>query len=434
MHCSAALRFAAAPRRKPLTYCALARESSLAIVEHDMKGTKGLCGPRRQPGPTSPEWNVCVVSTRLGQYDAVHSAPERGASHVSVLADDGSAFASLPSAVLHKIAIALSVLGIWMGVSTAAHAATVLKIGTLAPADSPWGKGFKRWAAEVAAGTGGALQLDFQWNGQAGDEVLMVEKIRSGQIDGAAVTAVGLGQTGVTDVLIFQLPGLFTNWNKLDQARNAVKDELEKQFASKGFTVLGWGDVGAAKTMSVGFEVHKPTDLQGKGVFFFAGDSVQPKIYSAIGGITPKQITVAEILPNLTSGAVNVLTVPPLAAEQLQWASRVTHISTQTIAFAIGAFIVSSARLSALPPAQKEVLLAKSREMSDQATLTIRKADAAAFARMKASKIAYDPTDDDRKAWTDVFVNVAKHLRGPVFNPAIFDKIVKIAQPPVPLL
>lgn len=315
----------------------------------------------------------------------------------------------------------------------AADAATTLKIGTLAPADSPWGKGFKKWASEIAAETNGDLQLDFQFNAQAGDEVLMVQKIRSGQLDGAAVTAVGLGQTGVTDVLIFQLPGLFSNWGKLDAARNAMKEELNKQFETKGFTVLGWGDVGAAKTMTVGFEVHRPADLQGKGVFFFAGDPVQPKIYSSIGGITPKQLTVSEILPNLASGAINVIVAPPLAAEQLQWASRITHISTQTLAFAIGAFILSSSKMNSLTAAQRDVLLKKSREMSDQATISIRNADAQAYARMKASKVSYDPSEGDRKEWTDVFVKVAKTLRGTVFTPAVFDKIVQIAQPPVQL-
>jgi TRAP-type C4-dicarboxylate transport system substrate-binding protein len=314
-----------------------------------------------------------------------------------------------------------------------APAATTLKIGSLAPADSPWGKGFKKWAAEVATATNGELQLDFQWNGQAGDEVLMVQKIRSGQLDGAAVSAIGLAQTGVTDVLIFQLPGLFTNWSKLDLARSAMKDEFAKQFEAKGFTILGWGDVGAAKTMTVGFEVHRPADLQGKGVFAIAGDPVQPKIYSAIGNITPRVLSVPEILPNLASGAINVLTVPPLVAEQLQWASRITHISTQTLAFAIGAFIMSSSRLQSMPANLREVLLTKAREMSDSATTTIRNADAQAYARMKVSKIAYDPTEADRKEWTDVFVKVAKSLRGTVFTPSIFDKVVQIAQPPVQL-
>jgi TRAP-type C4-dicarboxylate transport system substrate-binding protein len=335
--------------------------------------------------------------------------------------------------MFRKLVTTLGAVATVMAIAGGAEAATTLKIGSLAPADSPWGKGFKRWAADVAAATNGELQLDFQWNGQAGDEVLMVQKIRSGQLDGAAVTAIGLAQTGVTDVLIFQLPGLFTNWGKLDLARNAMKDEFGKMFEAKGFTILGWGDVGAAKTMTVGFEVHRPSDLQGKGVFAISGDPVQPKIYSAIGGITPRVLSVAEILPNLASGAINVLTVPPLAAEQLQWASRITHISTQTLAFAIGAFIMSSSRLQSLPAPLRDTLLAKAREMSDSATVTIRNADAQAYARMKASKISYDPTEGDRKEWTDVFVRVAKSLRGSVFNPAIFDKVVQIAQPPVSL-
>jgi TRAP-type C4-dicarboxylate transport system substrate-binding protein len=332
-----------------------------------------------------------------------------------------------------KLASMLGAAAVATAFTCGADAATTLKIGTLAPADSPWGKGFKKWASEISASTNGELNLDFQFNGQAGDEVLMVQKIRSGQLDGAAVTAIGLGQTGVTDVLIFQLPGLFSNWGKLDAARNAMKEELNKQFESKGFSVLGWGDVGAAKTMTVGFEVHKPADLQGKGVFFFAGDPVQPKIYSSIGGITPKQLTVAEILPNLASGAINVIVAPPLAAEQLQWASRITHVSTQTLAFAIGAFILSSAKMNALTAAQRDALMQKSREMSDQATISIRNSDAQAYARMKASKITYDPSEADRKEWTDVFVKVSKGLRGSVFTPAVFDKIVQIAQPPVQL-
>jgi len=120
-----------------------------------------------------------------------------------------------------------------------AEATTTLKIGTLAPGDSAWGKEFKKWAKAVSDDTNGELQLDFQWNGQAGDEVLMVQKIRSGQLDGAAVTAVGLAQTGVTDVLLFQMPGLFSNWGKLDAARNAMKGDFDTAFQSKGFTILG---------------------------------------------------------------------------------------------------------------------------------------------------------------------------------------------------
>jgi TRAP-type C4-dicarboxylate transport system substrate-binding protein len=314
--------------------------------------------------------------------------------------------------------------------ASTADAATTLKIGTLAPQESPWGKEFKKWANEVAADTHGEVQLDFQWNAQAGDEVLMVQKIRTGQLDGAAVTAVGLGQTGVTDALIFQTPGLFANWARLDAARDGLKDELNRQFDAKGFTVVGWGDVGAAKPLTVGFEVHHPIDLQGKSCFFISGDPVQPKVFSAIGGITPRQLTVPEVLPALTSGSVNVIVAPPLAAEQLQWASRVTNVSALTVAFAIGAVVLSSPRVQALPPPLRDALMARGAAMTDRLTHSIRNLDAQAFARMKASKTVSEPSDAERREWHDLFARVAAQLRGPVFTPAVFDRVVQLAGPP----
>ncbi len=327
-----------------------------------------------------------------------------------------------------RYVLALAAIGVTLGFGGYAQATTTIKIGTLAPQDSPWGKEFKKWANIVSTDTNGAVQLDFQWNGQAGDEVLMVQKMRSGQLDGAAITAVGLSQTGVTDVLLFQMPGLFANWGKLDNARNALKDEFNKAFESKGFTVGGWGDVGAAKTMTVGFEVHHPADLQGKACFFNSGDAVQPAIFSAIGGITPKQLTVNEILPSLGSGSINVVVAPPLAAEQLQWASRVTHISSQTVSFGIGAMIFSTARLQSVPQNLRDIVTARGNEMSARLTASIRNIDAQAYGRMKASKTSYDLSDGEKKEWNDLFSRVRQQLRGTTFTPALFDRVVQLAQ------
>jgi TRAP-type C4-dicarboxylate transport system substrate-binding protein len=328
-----------------------------------------------------------------------------------------------------KLVFTLAAVCLALGIAGSANATTTIKIGTLAPQDSPWGKEFKKWANVVSTDTNGEVALDFQWNGQAGDEVLMVQKMRSGQLDGAAITAVGLAQTGVTDVLLFQMPGLFANWGKLDTVRNAVKDEFNKAFEAKGFTVGGWGDVGAAKTMTVGFEVHHPADLKGKACFFVSGDAVQPAIFSGIGGITPKQLMVNEILPGLGSGAINVVLAPPLAAEQLQWASRITHISSQTFAFGIGALIFSTARLQGIPQNLKDILLTRGNEMNARLTTSIRNLDAQAYARMKSSKSSYDLTDGEKKEWNDLFVRVRQQLRGTTFTPALFDKVVQLAGP-----
>ena len=328
-----------------------------------------------------------------------------------------------------KLAIILAAIGTFTCAATSAQATTTIKIGTLAPQESPWGKEFKKFTKDVADMTKGEVQLDYQWNGQAGDEVLMVQKIRSGQLDAAAITAVGLAATGVSDVLAFQLPGLFPNWAKLDAARDAMKDDLGKAFESKGFTVLGWGDVGAYKTMSVGFEVRRPADLQKKNCSFIMGDAIAPKFFADIGGIAPKQVQVPEILQGLTNGSINVLTVAPLAAEQLQWASRVTHINTMTVQFGIGAMIMSNARFQSLPQAFKDVMASgPQKDMQARLAKSIRNLDAQAFARMKATKTVYEPTDAEKAEWKELFSRVRQELRGSYFTPAVYDRIVQLAQ------
>jgi TRAP-type transport system periplasmic protein len=322
----------------------------------------------------------------------------------------------------------VGVIAILLSLAGVALATTTLRIGTLAPRDSAWAKEFSEWASAVASDTNGEVLLDFQWNGLAGDEPLMVQKIRSGQLDGAAITAVGLAQTGVTDVLLLQMPGLFTDWAHLDTARNAMTNDFANQFEAKGFTVVGWGDVGAAKMMTVGFEVRPPTDLRGKGCFFNTGDAVQRAVFSAIGGITPKQLTVNEILLNLSNGAVNVLVAPPLAAEQLHWASRITHVGSSTLGFQIGAVIMSSARLQGLSQNLRNIVIARGSEMSVRLTASIRTLDADAYARLKSTKMTYELTSGEKTEWSDLFGRVRQQLRGRVFTPAMFDRVLQLAK------
>jgi TRAP-type C4-dicarboxylate transport system substrate-binding protein len=303
-----------------------------------------------------------------------------------------------------------------------------LKFATLLPQNSPWGRELKKWATLVASDTNGDLQIDFQWNGQAGDEILMVQKIRTGQIDGAIVSAAGLAQTGVGDALIFQMPGLFPDVGRLEAARAAVADDLEKEFEAHGYVLFGWGGAGELKTMTVGYEIHHPSDLRGKGVFIVPGDPVGPALFSIIGGITPRSLAVPDILPALSNGTVTFLTISPLLAEQLQFASRVTHVCADTVAFAVGGFLASGPRMLALPQRFKDVMKARGDGLQGKIEPLVRNMDVHAYERMKKNKTVYALTDAEKAEWKVVFDRVASQLRGSVFTPAIFDRVMKVAR------
>ena len=91
--------------------------------------------------------------------------------------------------------------------------------------------------------------MKFYAGGVAGDERDAVRKMRLGQINGAAVTAIGLGLIQ-PEVRVLELPMLINNYDELDYVRNKLDADLRKKFEDKGYVLLGWGDVGPVHIFS----------------------------------------------------------------------------------------------------------------------------------------------------------------------------------------
>jgi TRAP-type C4-dicarboxylate transport system substrate-binding protein len=311
--------------------------------------------------------------------------------------------------------------------ATEARAAEVIKIGTLAPAASPWGQVFNVWANAVSKKSEGALELQFFYNGQQGDEAAMVGKIKAGQLDGAAVTAVGLGKI-YKPILALQMPGLFTSWAKLDAARDVLKPEFEKGANDAGFTLVGWGDVGLVHVMSKGFAVKTPDDMKGKKPYMWRDDDSQPVIFQVIGGITPVPLNIPEVLPNLNTGAIDIVSSPALAAEQLQWSSKLDTVTEDVVACALGAVVLSNKRIEALPENLRAILLDTGRIAAGALTKRIRAEDDAAFGRLKGKMTVVKLEPDQRAKWDGIFKQVRQRLGQGVFPADLVAKIEGLAK------
>jgi TRAP-type C4-dicarboxylate transport system substrate-binding protein len=314
-----------------------------------------------------------------------------------------------------------------LGLGGEARAAEVIKIGTLAPASSPWGQVFRVWAEAVKKRSNEQLELQFFYNGQQGDEGAMVGKMKDGQLDGAAVTAVGLSKI-YKPILALQIPGLFTSWPKLDAARDTMKAEFEKGVSDAGFRLLGWGDVGAAHVMSKGFAVKSPEDIRGKKPYMWRDDIVAPVLFQIIGGVNPVALNIPEVLPNLNTGAVDIVIAPALAAEQLQWSSKLDTIVTEVAGMAIGALVLSGKRLDSLPEEQRNIINETGRVAAGALTKRIRDEDAQAFARMKGKMTVVDLSGDERTKWEGVFKQVRQRLSQGTFAPDLIAKLEGLAR------
>jgi TRAP-type C4-dicarboxylate transport system substrate-binding protein len=301
---------------------------------------------------------------------------------------------------------------------------TALKIGTLAPPDSPWGQVFKVWKRAVSERSAGAIDLQFFWNGQQGDDRAMVAKIRTGQLDGATLAGAGLGEID-KQVLVLQLPGLFREWSKLDAARNDMHAGFDASFDRQGFKVLGWGDVGRAHSMSKGFQARVPADIKHRRTFYLPGDPIAPIVFSLIGDVTPRQVSVPEILPGLTTGSIDVVTAPALVAEQLQWANRLDNLGDGVAGIGIGALVFSKARYASIPADGQTIIADTGRVAGEALSRRIRAEDDAALTRLQARMTHYALTAAEKAEWEKLFVETARRLRGGVFDAQIFDEAVR---------
>src|SRR5262249_25796432 len=122
-----------------------------------------------------------------------------------------------------------------------------IKIATLAPSGSSWAKIMESSSARLERETAGRGKLRFYLNAAQGRQADLGRRIKLQQLDGAALSAVGLGMLD-PEVLVLQLPYLFTTDAQIDRVRADIGPDLERGLEAAGVTLVAWGDVGWVAT------------------------------------------------------------------------------------------------------------------------------------------------------------------------------------------
>jgi TRAP-type C4-dicarboxylate transport system substrate-binding protein len=95
---------------------------------------------------------------------------------------------------------------------------------------------------------------------------------------------------------------------------------------------------------------------------------------------------------------------------------------------AIGALVLSSKRLDALPEDMRNVLLDTGRIAANALTRRIRAEDDAAFARMKGKMTVVSLSADEKAKWDAIFKQARARLKQGVFSPDLVDKLEALAR------
>ncbi|GMV13480.1 MAG: TRAP transporter substrate-binding protein DctP [Polyangiaceae bacterium] len=300
-----------------------------------------------------------------------------------------------------------------------------LRVGTLAPKNSAWGKVFKVWQKALSQKSGGKLELEVYYNASQGMEDTMVSKMKTGSLDGAALTSVGMSRI-TKDVMVLQLPGVVDSWDLLDKVRADLAPELEKRFEKEGFQVVGWGDLGLIRQWTRGFELRRPSDLKGRRPLVWRNEPIGPAIYTSIGGVVPTPLSPTEVLPALRAGKIEALNAPALAAEQLQWTPYLDHVSSTASVCAIGGTVFRKKALDDLPKDLQTIFWDLQKRATQVNKDRVRKQDAQAYTRIAKKMKVVDLSSADREEWRKVIVPALKQLGQGTLSGELVERVLKL--------
>ena len=326
-------------------------------------------------------------------------------------------------ALVSSVGLAAALLFAPLPTGRAGEAAT-MRIATLAPESSGAGQIFRMFDQSVRKRTGDRIQMRLYAGGVAGDERDVLRKIKLGQLEGAAVTSIGLGQI-VRSVLILQMPGLFNNREQVSKVRKELASEFQAQFGSAGYTLLAWGDVGDRRIFSKR-PVMSPSDYKSLRPWVWREDPISAEFMSLIGanGIA---LGLPEVFAALQTGMVDTITATAVSALGLQWFRFVGHMSKSTGEPVVGACVVSKKWMEALPPDVREGLreVTKSFGIELQTKVKIEDDKAAETLRKRGMK-EFDMMAQ-RSDWEPVLTKLANNMIGKLYTKDLFTRVYTVA-------
>jgi TRAP-type C4-dicarboxylate transport system substrate-binding protein len=284
-----------------------------------------------------------------------------------------------------------------------------VRLATLAPSGSPWMEVLDKAANETKEKTGGRVTLKYFEGGQQGDERDFVRKINLGQLDGAAVTAVGLAMIDES-IRVLELPMMFESAEEFDYVADKLWPYFQAKFEKKGFKLNDRGEVGWIYFLSKS-KVEKVSDLQGLKLWMWGDDQLVGAVFKKLG-LNGVPLGVPEVDAALTSGKIDACYGSPVAAVALQWYSKVKFMTSMPMSFAMGATVVSIKAYNKLSPQDAKILEDVSRVNSKKLRKTIRKSneDAKGTMSRKGVTVVNTPVamiDQFTKASTEIWQELA---------------------------
>ena len=311
--------------------------------------------------------------------------------------------------------------------SVSAAATTTIRMASLAPAGSSWDKVFRAWGNSLKQQTGGAVEFKFYPGGMAGDENLVITKMKKGDLDAAGLTSIGLSQIA-RPLSILQMGGTVQNYKQLNYVRTQLGPDFETMFQKEGYHLLGWGDAGFGRIFSKK-PILMPSDYKSVRPWVPRDEAVFSAFMDIIGA-NKVPLGIPEVFPMLQTGMIDTVVVSAIAAVALQWFRYVTHVSKEANVAIVGATLVREELFKSIAPEHQKVLVETGKKAHAALVAQVQVEDVKAYKTLLGrGMIEFETlgTPAQKEAWTKVNDELIKRLTGRLWSKELLEKVRKTA-------
>ncbi len=298
-----------------------------------------------------------------------------------------------------------------------------IKFATLAPEGSTWMNVMRELDKEIREKSNNRMKFKIYAGGVSGDEKDVIRKIRIGQLHAGGFSGVGMGQI-LPEVRALDLPFLFNDRKEIDHIYNTYFEYFSNVFHKKGYTLLGWVEVGPVHIFS-----NKPistiSDMAGIKMWMWEGDPLANEMIKALG-LSPYPLSVTDVLISLQTGLIDTVYGSPLAAISLQWFTKIKYISMYPLGNASGAVLISNKFFNKLPADLKNLLMNLSKKHFSRLISLTRKDNDKSIQVMKEAGITLvkKPEGRDLKAFSKAGKTVRDNLVDKLYTRDLLEKII----------
>jgi len=307
-----------------------------------------------------------------------------------------------------------------LALSSVSFAQRAIKLATVVPEGSIWDKNLKQMAEEWKQATGGRVTVTIFGGASQGDEATVLRKMRLDALQAASFTAVGLGSIDAA-FNVFDVPFFFESYDELNDVTAKLTPTIAKRLDAKGFVLLNWGHGGWTQLFTKR-PVRTLADLKTIKLYTSAGNDRMVQWFKA-NGFQPRAMAMTDIMTGLTTGMIEGLPTPALAAQLFQWYRQTPYMLDIGLAPVVGASIITKKAWNAIPAADRPKLLESAAGVEKRLQADVPKQDQAAVAELMKRGVTV--TKANGAEWRTEADALAKTMRGEMVPPDIFDLATK---------